>query len=95
TLALIGIPEQDTISFPIHELRRKEITLLNIRRQAGCTEKALDLLESRRIDMDAMATHVFPLERTADAFETVAGYRDGVMKAMIRLGLDGEGEGRP
>ncbi|MBN2200810.1 alcohol dehydrogenase catalytic domain-containing protein, partial [bacterium] len=29
TLALIGIPEQDTISFPIHELRRKEITLLN------------------------------------------------------------------
>lgn len=95
TLCLIGIPEQDTMTFPIHELRRKEITLLNIRRQAGCTRKALDLLESRQIDMDAMATHVFSLERTADAFETAAGYRDGVMKAMIRLDGDGEGEGRP
>ncbi len=92
TLCLIGIPEQDTMTFPIHELRRKEITLLNIRRQAGCTEKALDLLESRKIDMDAMATHVFSLERTADAFEIAAGYRDGVMKAMIRL--DGEEAGR-
>jgi len=93
TLVLIGIPESDSLILPIHELRRKEIAILNIRRQAGCTEKALDLLESRRIDMDAMATHVFALEQTADAFETAAGYRDGVMKAMIRM--DGEGEGRP
>jgi L-iditol 2-dehydrogenase len=93
TLVLIGIPESDGIVFPIHELRRKETAILNIRRQAGCTEKALDLLEGRRIDMDAMATHVFPLERVEAAFETAAGYRDSVMKAMIRL--DGEGDVHP
>jgi L-iditol 2-dehydrogenase len=90
TLALVGIPESDEIVLPVHELRRKEITLLNIRRQAGCTRKALDLLESRRVDMDDMATHAFPLERVADAFDLAAGYRDGVMKAMITIGGGGE-----
>jgi L-iditol 2-dehydrogenase len=84
-LALIGIPDADEIVLPIHELRRREITVLNIRRQAGCTQKAIDLLEQRTIDMDAMATHHFPLEEIGRAFELVAGYRDGVMKAMITV----------
>jgi L-iditol 2-dehydrogenase len=83
TLVLVGIPEIDEISFPIHELRRKEITIINIRRQARCTRKALDLLEHQRINLDAMATHHFPLEETQQAFDITANYRDGVMKAMI------------
>ena len=86
TLAIVGIPEIDEIPFPIHELRRKEITIINIRRQARCTQKAIDLLERRKINMDAMVTHHFPLEQTRQAFELVADYRDGVMKAMITVG---------
>jgi threonine dehydrogenase-like Zn-dependent dehydrogenase len=35
--------------------------------------------------MDSMATHHFPLEETQNAFDLVANYRDGVMKAMITL----------
>jgi L-iditol 2-dehydrogenase len=85
TLAIVGIPEIDEISFPIHELRRKEITVVNIRRQAHCTQKAIDLLERRKINMDAMATHHFPLEETERAFDLVANYQDGVMKAMITV----------
>jgi len=30
-----------------------------------------------------MVTHRFPFEHSREAFELVAGYRDGVMKAMI------------
>lgn len=82
-LALVGIPEFDEVAFPIHELRRKEITIVNIRRQAHCTQKAIDLLETRKINLDAMVTHHFSLEETQQAFELVAHYRDGVMKAMI------------
>lgn len=84
-LAIIGIPETDHITLPVHELRRKEITILNIRRQADCTQKALDLLESRQVVIDAMATHHFPLADTQVAFDLVAGYRDKVIKAMIFL----------
>ena len=85
TLVVVGIPEVDEISVPIHELRRREITVLNIRRQAHCTQKAIDLLERRQIDMDALATHHFPLEETPQAFDLVAHYRDGVIKAMITM----------
>jgi L-iditol 2-dehydrogenase len=85
TMALVGIPEFDDVSFPIHELRRKEITITNIRRQAHCTQKAIDLLEAKKINLDAMVTHHFPLEETKQAFDLVANYRDGVMKAMISV----------
>jgi L-iditol 2-dehydrogenase len=82
-LVLAGIPETDEITFPIHELRRKEITIINIRRQAHCTQKAIDLLDQHKINLDKMVTHHFPLEETQQAFELLANYRDGVMKAMI------------
>jgi len=75
----------DEIPFPIHELRRKEITVINIRRQAHCTQKAIDLLERHEINMDPMVTHHFPLTETKQAFDLVANYRDGVMKAMISV----------
>lgn len=85
-LILVGIPEADTIPIPIHELRRKEITIVNVRRQVHCTQKAIDMLGTRKITLDALVTHRFPLEATQNAFELVSHYRDGVMKAMIDLG---------
>jgi L-iditol 2-dehydrogenase len=84
-LVIVGIPEVDEITFPIHELRRKEITIINIRRQVNCTQKAVNLLANGTINMDSMATHHFALEEIQTAFELVANYKDGVMKAMITL----------
>jgi L-iditol 2-dehydrogenase len=83
TLVIVGITETDEVSFPIHELRRREITILNIRRQLHCTQKAIDLLAQRKINLDSMVTHRFLLEETQKAFDLVANYEDGVMKAMI------------
>jgi L-iditol 2-dehydrogenase len=85
TLVIVGITEVDEITLPIHELRRKEISIINIRRQVHCTQKALDFLDSGQINMDSMATHHFQLEETHKAFDLVANYKDGVMKAIITL----------
>ena len=85
TLILTGIPRLDRISLAIDLLRRKEISLINIRRQNQCTQNAIDMVASGKVDVDFMITHHFPLERTKDAFELVAGYRDGVIKAMINV----------
>lgn len=82
-LVIVGIPAVDEISLPVHELRRKEITIVNLRRQAHCTQKALDLLDTGKINMDSMATHRFKINEVEKAFDLVANYRDGVMKAMI------------
>lgn len=86
TLAIIGIPEIDRISFPIHTLRRKEITIKNIRRQNGFTGKALLMLDSTLKNLSGLVTHRFPIERTPEAFDLAADYRDGVMKAVVMSG---------
>jgi len=85
TLMLVGIPREDRVSFSIDLLRRKELRVQNVRRQCHCVQPALDLIAQGKIPVDALATHHFPFEQTQDAFDLVADYRDGVMKAMIEF----------
>lgn len=82
-LMLIGIPESNTVSFNINLLRHKEITVVNVRRQNGCVEKAIKLIHDKKVAVEHWATHRFPLANSQDAFEFVAEYKDGVLKAMI------------
>ncbi len=82
-LMMIGIPQVDRISVQIDRMRRKELCLQNIRRQVGCDHKAIELIDNKQIDIDPLITHTFPLERTKEAFDMVAGLEDGVMKAMV------------
>lgn len=84
-LMLIGIPRDERIAFSIDKARRKEITIINVRRQNGCTRAAMDLIASGRLSVDFMITHRFGLDQVQEAFELVAGYRDGVVKAMIEM----------
>ncbi len=83
TLLIVGIPDVARVSFSIDELRHREIRIQNVRRQNDCVQRALDLIDQCQINVDAMVTHHFPFARTPAAFDTVAAYRDGVMKAII------------
>ncbi len=82
-LSLIGIPTVDRISLPIDVARRREVRIQNVRRQAHCAEATLEMLAHRRIKPQFMVTHRFPFARTPEAFDLVAGLKDGVIKAMI------------
>ena len=82
-LMIVGIPQDNTISFNISALRRKEVCIQNVRRQNGCVQPTLGLLETGRIHVDFMITHRFTFDQVNDAFDLVADYRDGVVKAMI------------
>lgn len=84
-LVLVGIPRQERVSFLCDKMRRKEIDLLNIRRQNQCVRPAMDLIADGRAEVDYMITHRFEFERTKEAFDLVAAYGDGVIKAMIEL----------
>jgi len=84
-LMLVGIPREDRVSFPIDQLRRKEITIINVRRQNRSTEHAIDLVAGGKAKIDFMVTHRFNLEQAKTAFDLVADYRDGVVKAMINI----------
>ncbi|MBD14325.1 MAG: hypothetical protein CMJ72_04055 [Planctomycetaceae bacterium] len=84
-LVLIGIPEVDSISFKPERIRRKELTLINIRRQRECVQPALDIIGESRAEVDHLITHRFPFSESKTAFDLVADYRDGVVKAMIEF----------
>jgi len=82
-LMLIGIPEFDSWSLPVDKGRHKEVTIVNVRRQNGAVEETLELLESGTVDVSKMPTHRFAFTDSKKAFDLVASYGDGVMKAMI------------
>jgi len=85
TLMLVGIPRFERVSFSIDKIRRKELALINVRRQNNCTQKAIDLQAGGKVDLDFMVTHRFKLQEARQAFDMVAQYDDGVIKAMIEM----------
>jgi len=85
TLLIVGIPEFDRASFGIHTLRHKELTIKNVRRQNQCVASAIELVVQGRAAVDHLVTHHFSLQEAGAAFDLVADYRDGVVKALIHL----------
>ncbi len=85
-LMVVGIPPAlERVSFKIDKLRHKEICIQNVRRQNHCVQPTLDMMARREVDVGVMVTHRYPFSRTREAFDVVAGYRDGVVKAMIEF----------
>jgi L-iditol 2-dehydrogenase len=82
-LLVVGIPEFERWSMDVETTRRREISLQFIRRQVDCVEPTLEMMKNGKINVDRMVTHRFPFSRSKEAFDLVASYGDGVMKAMI------------
>ncbi len=84
-LILVGIPPDAKYTFDMDLMRRKELTVINVRRQNNCVEEAIDMVVSGKVDIEKMITHHYSLEQTPEAFDVVEGYKDGAIKAMINL----------
>jgi len=82
-IMIIGIPEESTWTFSVDKLRHKEITIGNVRRQNHALDETLEILSGEKVDVRPMVTHRFSFDDAQSAFDLVAGYEDGVMKAMI------------
>jgi L-iditol 2-dehydrogenase len=89
TLVLVGIPHSQKVDLDFHVMRRRELFLKNVRRQKGCLAPAIRLLDEGRFDSSLLLTHRFGLEEVQQAFELVADYRDGVVKAIIDVSAAG------
>jgi len=81
-LILTGIPPEGKYTLNMDMMRRKEITIINVRRQNHCVEKSIDLIR-KGLPVEKMVTHHFKPEATQEAFDIVADYKDGAIKAMI------------
>lgn len=82
-LVLVGIPASAQYVFNMDLMRRKEIAVINVRRQNHSLDEAIRLVASGKVNLKQMVTHYFQLRKTPVAFDMVSGYRDNVVKAMI------------
>ena len=82
-LVLVGIPRDDRLTIHHSTARRKGLTVFLSRRMKHTYPRAIQLVESGRVDVKSIVTHRFPLVRTPEAFVLNADYRDHVVKVMI------------
>lgn len=87
-LVLVGIPAGDRVYFDISRIRRKELSVVNVRRQNHCVVPALDFLSAHTAALKFMITHRFAFNEITAAFDLVGAYKDGVIKAVINMGSD-------
>ena len=80
-----GIPTDDTMNMNASTVRHKGLTIKVVRRMKHTYPRAIRLVQTGMVDVKPLATHHFPLERIDQAFELVADYRDGVLRAMIQI----------
>jgi L-iditol 2-dehydrogenase len=80
-VVLIGIPADDRTSFSATVARRKGLTIKLVRRMKFTYPRAIQLVESGKVDVCSLVSHHFPLEQAQKAF-TVAQRRSG-LKVII------------
>ncbi len=80
---LAGIPADDQTSFSASTARRKGLSLKLVRRMKHTYPRAIQLVESRQINLKPLVTHTFPFEQATQAFD-LAARREG-LKVVVLL----------
>ena len=80
---LAGIPADDRTSFSASIARRKGLTIKLVRRMKLTYPRAIQLVESGKVDVRSLVSHQFPLDQTQQAFN-LAQKREG-LKVIIYL----------
>lgn len=81
-VVIFGIPPGDDVKVDPHLIRRKEVTIYNVRRSAFTTPVALAMIKQSPL-FQKLITHRFPLDRASEGFQILSGYKDGVIKAVV------------
>jgi L-iditol 2-dehydrogenase len=83
-VVLTGIHTSQFAQVDASAMRRKELTLFNVRRSNHETKEALELLGEHAAWFAPLLTHTREIERIDEAFEIASQYRDGVGKMIVR-----------
>ncbi|HEV8698363.1 MAG TPA: hypothetical protein VGQ89_11765, partial [Candidatus Limnocylindrales bacterium] len=70
-VVIVGIPNDDRVTFRASTARRKELTILLSRRMRQTYPRAIDLVERHAVDLSGLVTHRFPLQDAEQAFEAL------------------------
>ena len=84
-VVLTGIPSELLTPMEFHVMRRKELTLFNVRRSNRECHEALAMLGQHPGRFLPIVTHLRPLDQIQPAFCMLEQYADGVGKLVIDL----------
>jgi L-iditol 2-dehydrogenase len=85
-VVVVGIPADDTMTMTASIIRRKGLTIKVVRRMKHTYPRAIRMVQRGLVDIAPLATAPLPAGTHRRAFELVAGYRDGVLRAIIQVG---------
>jgi L-iditol 2-dehydrogenase len=71
-VVLGGIPGDDLTTFRASTARRKGLTIAMVRRMNEVYPRAISLVAAQRVDVSALVTARYPLEKAAEAFSNAA-----------------------
>jgi L-iditol 2-dehydrogenase len=83
-IALTGIHSAPLVSLDGSAMRRKELTIFNVRRSNHETREALELLQAHAEWFAPLLTHTKDIEHIGEAFAIASQYREGVGKMIVR-----------
>ena len=83
-VAITGIHSTRNVELDGSSMRRKELTIFNVRRSNHETGEALELLQTHGAWFAPVLTHTRPIDRIDEAFKIASQYQDGVGKMIVR-----------
>lgn len=83
-VALTGIHSTPLVALDGSGMRRKELTVFNVRRSNHESHAALELLAAHTDWFAPMVTHARDMDGITEAFAIASEYRDGVGKMIVR-----------
>lgn len=84
-LVLVGIPGNNRLEMNHATARRKGLSIYMSRRMKHVYPRAIKLVESGAVNMNALISHRFPLEDAPQAFALNDAYQDQVVKVIIDI----------
>jgi L-iditol 2-dehydrogenase len=82
-IALVGIPDENTYTLPASDARRRGLKIKFVRRMGDDYPRAIELVESGRVDVRTVVTHQAPLAHAPDLFKALVEGRSGYLKAIL------------
>ena len=82
-VVLVGIPDGNEYTLSAAEARRRALTVKFSRRMGNVYARAIKLVESKLVDVDALVSHHFALDGVPEAFAIQADELPGLIKSMI------------
>jgi L-iditol 2-dehydrogenase len=83
-VVITGIHSDTHVPFEMSPMRRKELTVFNVRRSNDETPEALVMLTERAEWFAPLVTHTRPMAQIAEAFTIANDYTDGVGKMVVK-----------